>query len=95
MKSDPTPTPPSQWQPNRLIRVGVRVARTYLQGVLGFLGASSLGGVVPGSPVPVPIDAGHALALAFYAALFPALVSLIQNLLEEANHWDPGTSLRG
>jgi hypothetical protein len=95
MTNDPTPTPPSRWVSSRLARVGIRVARTYLQSLLGFIGLSAIGTVVPGSPVP-PIDSAlNGLLWAVYAALFPSMIALVQNLLEELQHIDPGTVTRG
>lgn len=93
--NDPTPTPVSKWQESRMARVAVRVLRTYLQGVATGLGLSTIGNYIPGNPIPMPTEAAQALALVFYIPLFPALVALVQNLLEELNHIDPGTSLRG
>ncbi len=93
--SDPTPTPASKWQPSRLLRVLVRVLRTYLQALLGFLTFVQLGNIAPGTDIPRPADAGSALVLALYASLFPALYALIMNLVEELNHLDPGITSRG
>lgn len=93
--TDPSPTPASKWQRSRVARVAVRVLRTYLQGVAGFLTAGTLGNVLPGNPVPMPAEAGDALRLVFYAPLFPALYALVMNSIEELNALDPGTSLRG
>lgn len=95
MQNDPTPPPARVWQPNRLVRVGVRVFRTYIQAVLGFLAVTTVGNVGPGSSIPPPADAGQALMVSFYAGLFPALLALLLNLLEELNHIEPGTSTRG
>jgi hypothetical protein len=95
VKNDPTPTAVSKWEPNRWARVGIRVLRTYLQGALGLLAVTSLGNVIPGNPIPEPSSAGQILYVSFYAALFPALIALLQNAIEELNKLDPGTSLRG
>lgn len=95
MRPDPTPTSVRAWEPDRWKRVLVRVARTYLQSFVGFLGASALGSVAPGGPVPPPETALMALSMAAYAALFPAGVALIMNALEELNKIDPGTATRG
>jgi len=92
---DPTPTPKSEWQSNRLARIGVRVLRTYIQTVLGLISVTSLGNVIPGNPIPPPADAAAVLYISFYGACFPALVSLLQNAYEELQHIDPGTATRG
>jgi hypothetical protein len=65
-----------------LYGLAVRVARTYLQAVLGIL----LGAAVPATgllpdPLP-PMDAGAKLAAALGLALFPAAVALLWNALE-------------
>lgn len=95
MRNDPSPTAERHWVANRWVRVAIRVIRTYLQSALGLLTVTSLGSVIPGNPIPDPSSAGQILYVSFYAALFPALIALIQNTIEELNKLDPGTSLRG
>lgn len=64
-------------------RVFVRVARTYFQSVLGLLGAAAVAGAVPVlSDVVTPSDTGEKIVFALVGALFPAFVSLLQNVLE-------------
>jgi hypothetical protein len=58
----------------------VRTVRTYLQSLLGFLGATVVG-VIPGDPLAPP-DAWAKLATAAGLALFPAVIAAIQNVLE-------------
>ncbi len=95
---DPTPPPPSKWQENRLIRVAVRVVRTYLQSFLAIvlLELSGTMAASVGNIVYIPAaTAGQMVGLSLYIALWPAGISLIQNLIEELAKLDPGTSLRG
>lgn len=56
----------------------VRVARTYLQSLLGFLGAAAVGAL----DTLAPMDAWGKIVTAAGLALFPAFVSLVQNVLE-------------
>lgn len=98
MRSDPTPTAKAQWEPNRIVRVLVRAFRTWIQTFVGLVvagAAGSAGANVGGIAYIPPESAGAMLAAAAYIALWPAGVALLQNLAEEAAHWDPGTSLRG
>ena len=95
MITDPSPTPASKWQKSRLIRVFIRVLRTYIQTAIGLLSVTSLGNIIPGNPIPMPADAWSVLYLSLYASLFPALMALLQNAYEELNKLDPGTTLRG
>jgi len=60
--------------------VAVRTLRTYLQSFLGFLGATVIG-AIPTDPLD-PQTALQRIVLAAGLALFPAFVSLVQNLLE-------------
>lgn len=95
---DPTPTPPSKWQDNRLIRVGIRAVRTYLQTFVAIVGLELTGTMAAsvGNIAYIPADtAGHMVGLSAYIALWPAGVALIQNLIEELARMDPGTTLRG
>lgn len=64
-------------------RVLVRVLRTYLQSVLGLLGVGLAAPSIPGlSDVVLPSAAGELFLFAFAASLFPAGISLLQNVLE-------------
>ncbi len=95
---DPTPPPPSKWQENRLIRVGVRVLRTYLQTFLAIAALELTGTMAAsvGNIAYIPADsAAHMIGLSAYISLWPAGVALIQNLIEELARLDPGTNLRG
>lgn len=60
--------------------VAIRTLRTYLQSLLGFLGAAAIG-VLPTDPTD-PLSAWSKIVLAAGLALFPAAISLLQNLLE-------------
>ncbi len=60
--------------------VAIRTVRTYLQSLLGFLGATAIG-AIPSDPLD-PQNAGQRILLAAGLALFPAFVSLVQNILE-------------
>lgn len=60
--------------------VAIRTARTYLQSLLGFLGAAVVG-AIPTDPLDPP-DAWAKLATAAGLALFPAVISCLQNILE-------------
>lgn len=61
----------------------IRVLRTYFQSLLGFLGATAIGVLPPvlGDPVD-PNTAWSKIVTAAGLALFPAFISLIQNILE-------------
>jgi hypothetical protein len=54
--------------------------RTYLQSLVGFLGATAMG-VIPTDPTD-PQTAWHKIVLAAGLALYPAFISLAQNALE-------------
>jgi hypothetical protein len=72
-----------------IVRVLVRVARTYLQSLLAFLGLAAIGGLPgPGVDPTDPQTLLTKLALAAGYALAPAVVSLIQNVLEVSASWD-------
>lgn len=58
----------------------VRTCRTYLQSLLGFLGAATIG-VLPTDPTD-PLSAWNKIVLAAGLALFPAFVAAAQNILE-------------
>jgi hypothetical protein len=99
---DPTPTPPSKWVENRFTRVGIRTVRTWLQVFVALLLASGFGAIgvqgaagAIGSAAPSPPTVLEIVRVCAYTALFPALIGFLQNLLEELNRLDPGTSLRG
>lgn len=99
---DDRPPPPSKWQSNRLIRVGVRMVRTWLQVFVALLLATGFGAIgvqgaagAIGTSAPDPPSVLLALRVAAYTALFPAFLGLLQNLLEELGRLDPGTNLRG
>lgn len=65
------------------MRVLVRTVRTYLQSVLGLLGVGLAAPSIPGlSDVILPSKAAELFLFAFAASLFPAAISLLQNLLE-------------
>lgn len=70
-------------------RVVVRTVRTYLQSLVALWPTFATGAFV----LP-PRDAGMALAIAAYTAIFPALLALIQNVVEELAKIEPGTTLR-
>ena len=60
--------------------IGVRVARNYLQGLLGFLTAGAMG---IDDALGVPMSAfGNAFVASASLAVAPAVVCLIQNALE-------------
>lgn len=74
--------------------VTIRVVRTYLQSLLGFLGATAIG-AIPTNPL-APQDAWQRIALAAGLALFPAFVAAIQNVLELLGQLDArNPELRG
>lgn len=60
--------------------VVVRACRTYIQCLIGFLGAT-VAGVIPTDPL-APQDAWVKLATAAGLALYPAAISALQNILE-------------
>lgn len=60
--------------------VVTRGLRTYLQALLGFLGATAIG-VIPTDPVAPP-EAWQRLVFAAGLALWPAVISVLQNVLE-------------
>lgn len=74
----------------KIERVFVRTFRTYLQTLIALWPVFSTGaGVLP------PREAGQALVIALYTALFPAILTFLQNTLEELKDIEPGSALRG
>jgi hypothetical protein len=86
LDTDVTATTPRGTSDVRVIVVSaarvvlVRTVRTYLQSLLGFLGATVVG-AIPSDPLAPP-DAWAKLATAAGLALFPAVCAAIQNVLE-------------
>lgn len=75
---------------SKVERVLVRTVRTYLQTLIALWPVFSTGaGVLP------PHEAGEALVIALYTALFPAGLTLLQNALEELKDVEPGSAFRG
>jgi len=64
----------------------IRACRVYLQSLVGFLAATSIGvagsvGAAVGTPIPL-MDFWHTLLFSLSLATAPAVISLIQNTLE-------------
>lgn len=78
-------------EPSRVMRVLVRVFRTWLQGLVAFVVAGGLADWGNLSPGQVLVILGNAA----WIALGPAFIALLMNTYEEIQKVDPGTTQRG
>jgi len=99
---DSAPPTRANWQENRLVRVGIRAVRTWLQVFTALLLASGFGAIgvqgaagAIGTAAPLPPTVLTVLGVCAYTALFPTGIGLLQNLAEELAKLDPGSNLRG
>jgi hypothetical protein len=61
--------------------VGVRAARVYLQGLIGFLTSNATGATTAVTGIPVG-DFGNQIVIAASLAVAPAVLSLMMNVVE-------------